>query len=816
MRFLKIFQRKNNDADKFFKEQKTAQKSSRGLFFSKTMTIPKTAQDTIPFVEAYDNGLFLVDEDTYTLIFAFENIDYSLLRDEEQYDCYEKYQKLLNALPTDISYQEFIMNSNLNLKKLEKVLSPKTTEYGTDIYDDYLDIMQGCCRRAENASSEKIMLIAMTYKPYTKMDNANVLFKYYHELQNYFAELGSDTKQLFPEEVFKILHEYYHPFDNIEFLLPDNIFSKGGRIKDYIAPSMFAFKAKDIEMGMAHTRILYVKRYDRELNDEFIRDLVDNNSKIAVSKQIVRLEKREAMEKVRKEIFAVQEQVQRRKENNHKSGTDFVPFRLTEKVAELEELQKKLSDSTCELFELGIFISVSAPTLEELNSLTQSIRSKAMRHQIVLDVLVRQQDKAMTTVLPFATNKFRAKNGNNVNTYLLSDAMGVLIPFSYRTYFAENGLFYGMNKTTDSTIILDRTSEMNSNGFVLGASGSGKSMFVKSEIWDVLLKYPDDELIVIDPENEYLPLVNTFHGERLQLSASSPTKMNIFDTDLSYVEDGQSAIAMKSELIMTIVETAKGSKLTGEERSIIDRCVNIVYSDFINSNGDKDKIPTLKEFYYVLKEQEEIEAQGIANVIQMYAVGNFNTFSEQTNIETNSKFLVIDIFSMGEQLRAVGLQIVLEYIWQRVIENKKRGVRTWVWIDEFSMMFNDSSSSATMSGDFFAKVYKRIRKHGGVATAITQNITEILESSQATSMISNSEFAILLQQKNTDLAKLVSLFELSPSQASYLKTGEKGSGLIISGKKVIPFRKEIPKNSIMYKISSTDFKEQQKKILEKI
>lgn len=282
------------------------------------------------------------------------------------------------------------------------------------------------------------------------------------------------------------------------------------------------------------------------------------------------------------------------------------------------------------------------------------------------------------------------------------------------------------------------------------------------------------------------------------------------------MEDGQSAIAMKSELIMTIVETAKGSKLTGEERSIIDRCVNIVYGDFINSNGDKDKIPTLKEFYYVLKEQEEIEAQGIANVIQMYAVGNFNTFSEQTNIETNSKFLVIDIFSMGEQLRAVGLQIVLEYIWQRVIENKKRGVRTWVWIDEFSMMFNDGSNSATMSGDFFAKVYKRIRKHGGVATAITQNITEILESSQATSMISNSEFAILLQQKNTDLAKLVSLFELSPSQASYLKTGEKGSGLIISGKKVIPFRKEIPKNSIMYKISSTDFKEQQKKILEKV
>ena len=417
----------------------------------------------------------------------------------------------------------------------------------------------------------------------------------------------------------------------------------------------------------------------------------------------------------------------------------------------------------------------------------------------------------MNSVLPFGVNHL----GNAVSTYLLTDAAGILIPFSYRTYFNDSGVLFGINKVTNSAIILDRTEEMNSNGFVLGPSGSGKSVFVKLELADVLFKYPDDEIIVIDPDNEYGALIQeeNFDGETLKLSPNSPTKYNIFDIDLSYTEDGRDAVAIKSEFIMTVIETMKGNPLTSEEKSILDRCIHTAYRDFqITGGTDKDKLPTLTTLYELLLSQSEQEANQLALILELYVTGSLRNFADKTNININKKFLVIDIFDMGEQLRPVGLQIVLEFVWQRVIENKKRGIRTWLWCDEFSIMFNDGNNSATsQSGKFFVKVYSRIRKHGGVATGITQNIIDVLASPEARSMLANAEFKVLLPQKRDNLEEISKLFELSPSQEAFLKTGEKGTGLIICGKKIIPFDKRISTKGRIYETISTNFKEYQQK-----
>ena len=667
-------------------------------------------------------------------------------------------------------------------------------------------------KRSELACAKKIMLIALSYKPQTKVDNINVLFKYFREMQTYFDKMKSDVHQLMPEEVFAILHEYYHPFDNIEFLLPSDLYARGGKIKDYIAPSSFAFRGKEVEVGTAFTRIMYVHRYDRELDDTFLSELLDNNFKITVSKHILRIDKGDALEKVRQEIFDVQGKIQKRMEDNHKKGGNFVPFRLTDKLKELEDLQERLSGSNIELFEVSLFISLSAETKDELEELTKHIKTKASKHQVTINYLTRQQDKGMNTVLPFGVNHL----GSAVSTYLLTDAAAILIPFSYRTYFSDSGIFYGINKVTNSAIILDRTEEMNSNGFVLGPSGSGKSVFVKLEIADVLFKYPNDEIIVIDPDNEYGALIQkeNFDGEILKLSPNSPTKFNIFDIDLSYSEEGKDAISIKSEFIMTVIETAKGYKLESNEKSIIDRCVRIAYHDFQLSEGrDTDKLPTLTTLYNLLREQPEPEAIQLALILELYVTGSFRSFADKTNINISKKFLVFDIFDMGEQLKAVGLQIILEYVWQRVIENKKKGIRTWLWVDEFSIMFNDGSNSETsQSGKFFVKVYSRIRKHGGVATGITQNIIDVLASPEARSMLNNAEFKVLLPQKSDNLKEISRLFELSPSQEAFLKSGEKGTGLIICGKKIIPFDKKIAPHGKVYETISTNFKEYQQKI----
>ena len=774
--------------------------------YQKKKVIPKTAQDTIPFAEVYDNGLFLTGENTYSLIFAFENIDYLLIRDSEQQAAYEKYCSLINALPSDINYQEFIMNSDRSRKNLRSALIPQ--ESSCELYEDYVKLQEKFIEESQNSSAEKILLGVMSYTVTSQLDNADVLFKYYREIQDFFLNLRSGTRQVLPEEVFGILYDVYHPFEKSEFRLPKDIFSRGGHFKDYIAPSAFAFRPKCIEIGNFFSRVLFLRSFDREISDQFLNKLNENNHKIIVSKHMRKYDKGKALELLRKEIFDVQEKVQKRKENNHKNGTDFIPFSLKERIEELDELQKTLSSSNFELFEISVFVMISAHTESDLDELTKYICDKAEKSQVRLETLVRQQEKGLNSVLPFGINHFNAENHNSVSTNILTDAAGVLLPFSSKTYFAQNGLNYGLNQITNDLIVLDRTEEMNSNGWILGTSGSGKSVFAKSEFLDAMFKYPDDEFIIIDPENEYRTLLPYFDGELFKLSPNSPTKMNIFDTDLSYAEDGTSAIALKSEFLMTVVETAKGTALSGAERSIIDRCVRRIYKDFVSSGGDKAKLPTLTDFYNLLIAQLEQEAADMAVSLELYVKGSFNAFAERTNIEINKKFLLIDIFEMGEQLRAVGLQVVLEFLWQRVIENKKKGVRTWIWIDEFSVMFTDSNGRSTFrSGEFFKKVYQRIRKHGGVITGITQNITEVLQSPQASSMLQNAEFCVLLQQKKEDLRRICEQFSLAPSQSKYLQSGKPGTGLIICGQKVIPFEKPLDKNNRIYKLFSTKFKE---------
>ncbi len=195
--------------------------------FRKVTELPKTAQDSIPFIEAYDNGLLLVDEEKYTLIFAFENIDYALIRDSEQADVYDKYVKLLNSLPADVEYQEFIMNTEIDVSMLEKALIPPSYNPNIDrvLYQDYCKVMKSYIDETNDGSARKIMIGAISYRPVNKIDNfERIIFAYYYSLREYFLNCKSDANQLQPMKVFALLHKFYHQFDEAEFLLPKTSF----------------------------------------------------------------------------------------------------------------------------------------------------------------------------------------------------------------------------------------------------------------------------------------------------------------------------------------------------------------------------------------------------------------------------------------------------------------------------------------------------------------------------------------------------------------------------------------------------------------
>lgn len=808
-----MFKKKKNSKVLIVDEKK---KEAGG--FSKSKKKASSAQDTVPFDECYENGLFRNGE-TFSILFSFENVDYKVMREKEKDAFYEKYIHFLNTLPQDVNYQELIMNFPTDRQQLESAIIPNGENQfcSRAVFNDYCDVMNRIIDKAAVQSCEQVIIPAMSFTPRTKLDNVAVLFKYFKALQDEALNFGVKVTQIMPPEAFEKLHHLYHMSDKEAFLMPTNYLQADVNLKDYIVPSSFTFKSKYIETGSAFSCVMFARRFSYECDDEFIIDLLDNTYDIAVSKHLMRIDKTESLKILKRQMDDLEARLEKRREINAKRGGAFIPFGLRQREKDLTGLQEKLGGSNCDLFSFAVYVYVSANSLDELNDLKDYIKQVALRHQVVVDVLtgVPQQEAGLNSILPFA-NPSKTKDGSLLGQpfYLPSDEIANFIPFSYRNNINPSGLIYGINQITNTPIIIDRTDELNANGFTLGTSGSGKSVFTKAEFFAAATKYTNDEFIIIDPENEYRPLASStdgsnppFDAEIIKLSPKTDTYINIFDTDMTYSEEGASAVQMKVDFIMTFCEVVKGSALTAKERSVIDRCTKIVYRDYVAADGDKSKLPNLNDFYGALKEQEEKEAGDIALSLESYVTGSFNIFAHNTNIQYNKKFIIFDIFEMGNQLQTVGLMVLLEMLWQRVIQNKLRGVRTWVWTDEFSVMFNDDSNGIFRTGDFFEKVYKRIRKHGGVATGATQNISEVIKSKQAMTMLQNSEFLVLLAQKEDDLEIIKNMFRLSESQAKYLDIDEPGKGLIKCGKRIIPFSNLIPDDTLMYKICSTKFKD---------
>lgn len=333
-----------------------------------------------------------------------------------------------------------------------------------------------------------------------------------------------------------------------------------------------------------------------------------------------------------------------------------------------------------------------------------------------------------------------------------------------------------------------------------------KSMAAKQEVSALALS-TDHDIIIVDPEREYGELVRALGGEVITISASDPNGCHINALDLSEgYGDGKEPLVMKSEFIMSLYEQLMGAdKIEPQEKSIIDRSVGNIYREYIkNFQGQP---PTLKDLYDDLMKQVNPEAHRIALALELFTVGSLNVFSHQTNINTKSRILCFDIQDLGENLKSVGLLVMLDAIYNRVIQNRKAGKYTHVYIDEIYLFFANGSGSGhginNYSSEFLYKCWKRFRKYGATLTGITQNVEECLLSNTARMMFANSEFLLMLNQATTDREQLARLLGASDTQMSYVDNAPAGHGLIKVGGAIVPFANELPKNTELYRLMST-------------
>ena len=544
-------------------------------------------------------------------------------------------------------------------------------------------------------------------------------------------------------------------------------------------------------MGGKCGRVLFLKEYASYIKDSMINELTSLNRSLMLSIDIIPVPTDEAVREMQNRLLGVETNVTnwQRRQNANNNFSAVVPYDLEQQRKETREMLDDLTTRDQRMMFAVVTLVHLADSKEELDSDTETLQSIARKHLCQLTPLNWQQADGLVTALPLGLRRIDALRT------LTTEALAVLMPFKAQEIWDRGGVYYGQNAISKDLIVADRKRLLNGNAFILGVSGSGKSFSAKKEMVSLALS-TDDDIIIIDPESEYRPLVEGLGGQVINISATSPNHINAMDMEQGY-GDGENPVVLKSEFLLSLCEQLIGAgKLSAKEKSIIDRCTAQVYRDYIRGEY-QGQAPTLQDFHAELLRQPEKEAADVALAIELFTEGSLNTFAKPTNVDTNARILCYDIRDLGKQLLPVGMLVVLDSIFNRIIRNRGLKRNTWIYIDEIYLLFQHEYSA-----NFLFTLWKRMRKYQACGTGISQNIEDLLQSHTARTMLANSEFLIMLNQAATDREELAHLLNISDNQLSYITNVDSGRGLIKCGSAIVPFVDHFPKNKL-YRLMTT-------------
>jgi type IV secretory pathway VirB4 component len=755
--------------------------------------VPKSVQQLLPIDVLYKDGTFK-SKNRFSKTYRFNDINYRVASKDDQMSMFMSYCELLNTLDTGAVTKITINNRRLNKADFEKSILIKSKDDDLDyLRDEYNEmLLDKATGGGNNIVQEKYITVSSEKK---KIDEARKYFaRIGTDLTSYLAKLSSKPKELDAKERLRIFHDFFRIGSEIQYRFDlKETMKKGHSFKDYICPESIDLNADHIKIGEKFARVLYLKEYASYIKDSMITELSDLPKNMMLSIDIVPVPTDEAIKEMNKRIMGVETDITRyqQKQNRNNNFSAVIPYDLEQMREETKEFMSDLTTRDQRMMFATVTIIHVADSLEELNEDTESLISTGRKHLCEFTCLKYQQIDGLHTVLPFGTHKLPYKWRT-----LTTESTAVLMPFSSQEIQEVGGTYFGQNAISKNMIVANRRNLLNGNGFTLGVSGSGKSFAAKREITDIALS-SDSDIIIIDPENEFSPLVKSIGGEVIKISAASSNNINAMDLSEDYGGD-ENPIILKSEFILSLCEQLVGSgKLSAKEKSIIDRCTANVYRNYV-TGGFKGDPPTLQDFHAELMGQSEIEAKDVALAIELFTKGSLNTFAKQTNVDVNSRIVCYDIKDLGKQLKTIGMLVVLDSIFNRITKNRELKKNTYIFIDEIYLLFQNEYSA-----NFLFELWKRVRKYGAMCTGITQNLQDLLVSHTATTMLSNSEFLVILNQAATDRIELAKLLNISDTQLSYITNADAGQGLLKVGGSLVPFEDKFPTHTKLYQLMNT-------------
>ena len=755
--------------------------------------IPKCVQDIIPVKAIWEDGIFLVGKNKYSKSFKFLDINYAVASREDKEAMFLDYSSLLNSLDTGATTKITINNRRINKLDFEKTILLKDANDKLDKYrHEYNEMLINQAKNANEIVQEKIITISV-YKDSVE-EARNYFTRTSTELMNRFSTLGSKCIELDAKERLRIAHDFYRTREETSFHFDiHETMRKGHDFRDFICPDTTEIQKDYFMIGNRYGRAFFLKEYASYINDDMVSELTDLNRNMMLSIDIIPIPTDEAVKEAENRRLGVETNITnwQRKQNANNNWSSIIPYDMEQQRNDSKEFLDDLTLRDQRMFLVVITVVITDDTKEKLESDTEAIKQIASKNLCQLGILKYQQLDGLQTALPFGVRKIDALRT------LTTESLAVFMPFKVQEIRHKDGIFYGQNAISKNMIIADRRQLLNGNSFILGVSGSGKSFAGKQEISSIRLRDPNADIIIIDPEREYAPLVKSLEGEVIKISATSNNHINAMDMNSEY-GDGANPVILKSEFILSLCEQLIGSGNLGpKQKSIIDRCTANVYRVF--QQGNYQGIPpTLQDFREQLLNQPEEEAKEIALAIELFTNGSLNTFAMNTNVNTSNSLICYDILKLGKQLLPLGMLVVLDSILNRITANRTKGKNTYIFIDEIYLLFQYEYSA-----NFLFTLWKRVRKYGAFATGITQNVEDLLQSHTARTMLANSEFIIMLNQASTDRVELAKLLNISDLQMSYITNVAAGEGLIKVGSALVPFSNRFPKNTELYKLMTT-------------
>ena len=763
-----------------------ANRSERDKF-----TIPRSVQQSIPIKCIYDDGTWLVGR-KHSRTWRFTDVNYAAASEDDQRGIFLSYGGVLNSLPTDAAAKVTIINRRLNPVDFERTMLMKERGDGLDKYRREANaILTQRAAESNNLVQEKYITLSI---PQRKIEESRAYFRRVDaNLSKSFGRLDSGARPVSNHDRLRILHDFFRPGEEQYFTFDlTAAIRRGLDFKDLICPDGMRFRASYFEMGDKVGRVLFLKDYASYIKDSMISALSDFPRNLMLSIDILPIPTDEAVREIQSRIMGIETDITRwqQRQNDKNNFTAAVPYDLEQLRGEAKEFLADLTERDQRMMFAVVTLVHIADSLEQLDADTDALLSIGREHLCQFSVLRYQQEDGLNTVLPYGLRRVKAMRT------LTTESTAVLMPFRVQEIQDPGGLSYGINAISKNLLICDRKRLISPHAFYLGVSGSGKSVGMKSTIDNVILS-TNDEVIIIDAEREYGPITRSRGGVVVEISPNSPHHINPLEVALDYV-DGENPIAMKSELITSILEQQMGvGRLSGSHKSIIDRCTANVYQNYFSSRG-KAPMPLLTDWRNEVMRQADPEAREIALAAELITEGSLNVFAHPGNVDMDNRIITFDLYEMGEQLRPTALVVTLEAIQNRVMENRKRGKFTWVFLDEVYLYFKYH-----YSGEFLYRAWKRFRKYAGIMTAATQNVEECLKSETARLMLANSEFLLLFNQAATDRAELGRLLHISDTQMGYITNAEPGHGLLKMGGSLVPFANTIPRDTELYRTLST-------------